>query len=454
MARTQRSGKLDTRTARLSKCPPREEPYWMRLAPGEFLGYYRASSGVAGTWRAKIRESGTGARKKCALGTADDYSDADGAHILDYSQAQAKAREWFTTARQAIGEDAPSSGPYTVADAMEAYRRDCLRRGVKRTDRMESAARLHILPALGALPVVKLSQARIERWHEALAEAAPHVRGRKTSTKPTFGPKPSSEEEKRKRKVSANRVLTVLKSALNLAKRKRRVSCPGDAWREVKPFGKADAPRVRYLTIEEQVRLVNACEPDFRKLVQGGLFTGGRYSELARVEAQDFAPENGTLFIRPGKTGKGRHVVLTEEGAAFLAEAVAGLKGSDLVFTREGFPDMRRVNPETHEVLPKIHRAWKTSDQNRPMRLACEAAGIEPMGFHQLRHSYASALINAGIPLAYVAEVLGHVDTRMVEKHYGHLAPSAVKDSIRKLAPKLGIHQAGNVAGLRIKTGA
>jgi hypothetical protein len=48
-----------------------------------------------------------------------------------------------------------------------------------------------------------------------------------------------------------------------------------------------------------------------------------------------------------------------------------------------------------------------------------------------------------------VAAALGHVDTRMVEKHYGHLAPSYTADTIRRAAPKFGIKSAGNVRPLR-----
>ena len=66
-------------------------------------------------------------------------------------------------------------------------------------------------------------------------------------------------------------------------------------------------------------------------------------------------------------------------------------------------------------------------------------AKIEAMGFHELRHTYASGLVNKGVPLAYVAAQLGHTDTTMVEKYYGHLCPSALADSIRKLAPVLKI---------------
>ena len=43
-----------------------------------------------------------------------------------------------------------------------------------------------------------------------------------------------------------------------------------------------------------------------------------------------------------------------------------------------------------------------------------------------------------GMPLMVVARNLGHVDTRMVERHYGHLAPSYVAEAVRKHAPRFG----------------
>lgn len=449
MVRTHRDGKIDSRSAR-SRLRPNREPYWSTLAPGEAMGYYRIASG-AGTWWARVRLEDRRYLKK-SIGTADDFVDADGQEVMTYAQAQAKAREWFGVARSAAGEDARQTGPYTVADAMEDYWRDCERRGVKRVDRMTCGARLHILPELGSVEVERLSQGRIERWHLALAEAAPHVRTRRFAKKPALGPKPKTEEQRRKRKATANRILTILKGALNHAKHKRRVTCSADAWREVRPFAQADAARVRYLNLEEQARLVNGCEPDFRRLVQAGLFTGARYGELTKLRLEDFDPVNESVFIQPGKSGKGRHVFLTDEGVAYFREVTAGLRGGDLLFTHEAFLDMRRVEPETQTPVAKRHRDWKASDQKRPMKAACEAAGIEPLGFHQLRHSYASALVNSGIPLAFVAQMLGHSDTRMVERHYGHLAPSAVKATLRQLAPVLGIHKSGNVESLAIKT--
>jgi integrase len=69
--------------------------------------------------------------------------------------------------------------------------------------------------------------------------------------------------------------------------------------------------------------------------------------------------------------------------------------------------------------------AWKKNDQFEPIRETCTAAKIAPrLTFHAIRHTTASLLVEKGVPLAFVAEMLGHTDTRMVSKHYAHLAKS------------------------------
>ena len=67
----------------------------------------------------------------------------------------------------------------------------------------------------------------------------------------------------------------------------------------------------------------------------------------------------------------------------------------------------------------------------------------------RLRHTWASLSVMSGVPLMVVARNLGHVDTRMVEQHYGHLAPSYVAEAIRAGAPRFGIAHRDKVVGLR-----
>lgn len=83
---------------------------------------------------------------------------------------------------------------------------------------------------------------------------------------------------------------------------------------------------------------------------------------------------------------------------------------------------------------------WKRSQQTFWMAKACVGGRIDlPIGFHGLRHTWASLAVMAGMPLMAVARALGHADTRMVERHYGHLAPDFINQAIRANAPKFGI---------------
>ena len=91
-------------------------------------------------------------------------------------------------------------------------------------------------------------------------------------------------------------------------------------------------------------------------------------------------------------------------------------------------------------------RGWKRAEQLRPMREACGRAGIAPaLGFHVLRHTHASILAMRGVPMAVIARQLGHSDTRMTERHYAHLAPNYVTDTIRANFPRLTISEARTV---------
>jgi integrase len=182
----------------------------------------------------------------------------------------------------------------------------------------------------------------------------------------------------------------------------------------------------------EAERLINTCDPEFRALVRAGLETGCRYGELTQLEVCDFNPDANTLAIRQSKSGKPRHVVLTDEGAAFFRDHCAGRNGHELMF-RHGDGS-----------------AWQRSEQARPMAEACERARIKPaISFHILRHTWASHAVMNGVPLLVVAKNLGHVDTRMVEKHYGHLAPSFIADAIRAGAPRYRVKDDKRLLPLR-----
>ena len=415
MARVVRNPKLDTRSAR-AKLALRDSPYWASLEPGCALGYRKGPKG--GVWLAKLVREGL--RRQTVLGSADDAFDADGVLAISYAQAQAKARDWFG----AVVRPTNPTGSYTVRDAITDYLDWFRATGRKSIKETRASINAFILPPLGSAEVSSLTPARLRKWHAEIAAAPPRLRT-KPGKRQNFREPSGDPEAQRRRQATANRILTVLKAALNHAWREGKVA-GDDAWRRVVPFREADAARVRYLDRDECRRLVNASAEPLRTIIRGALLTGARYSELARLHVADFHRDSGTVLVRTSKAGKVRHIELTAEGLEFFNETTAGRAGSELLFHRN-------------------NTAWGKSHQQRPLTETCRAARIIPAAsFHTLRHTYASLMVMDSVPLMVVARNLGHADTRMVEKHYGHLATSYVREAIRAASP-LGIVDAVEV---------
>ncbi|HQT59671.1 MULTISPECIES: site-specific integrase [unclassified Acidiphilium] len=426
MPRKARDERLDTRNARL-RLPVRREPYFRTIQEGRAIGYRRLAGGKAGTWIARhFDRDREPQRLYKALGNADDLLDADGFDTLSFSQAQTAAAAWFAELGRACGRVA---APLTVQAAMADYLADYRAKGGKALAGTESAINAHILPKLGDKLVGDLTPGIIRNWHRALATAAPRVRAKAGATA-TRKIDHNDADATRARRATANRVLTTLKAALNMAYRDGKVPSD-DAWRRVAPFRNAEAPRIRYLIDDEAVRLVNATGPEFRPMVVAALLTGCRYGELCRLRTGDLNAEQGSLHIRQSKTNKPRHIMLTAEAVAFFSGLSAGRKSTTLMLTRAD------------------GTAWRQSDQQRPMRAACEAGQIAPaISFHILRHTYASRLVMAGVPLGVVAAQIGDTEAT-TSKHYAHLSPGFVADSIRAAFKPLGLAAQNNVEPIR-----
>lgn len=426
MAKTVRDSRLDTRAAR-ARLAVRGKPYWRAIDPGTHLGYRKGKRG--GKWLVRWYAGDERYREEM-IGAADDGADADGIGVLSFAQAQAQARNRAAALAHAAAGLSPDRERYTVGEALEAYLKWMDHNRKSAADARNRAAAF-ILPALGKIPVRRLTTARIRDWLNALASLPPRMRTRPGSPQ-RYRDTAADPDAARKRKATSNRVLTTLKAALNMAWREGLVA-DDSPWRKVKPFPQADAARVRWLTVEESQRLMNASGPALRSLVQAALATGCRHGELARLVAADFNPHAGTVQLRHTKNGHGRHVVLTDEGIDLFKRLTAGAGGGDLLLS------------------PAAGKPWTHNLNQRPLKEACQNARIDPpISFHILRHTYASLAVMAGMPLMVLAQNLGHRDTRMVEKHYGHLAPSYVADAIRATAPRFGLGAPSNVVSLPV----
>lgn len=413
MARRIKNSKIDTRNARI-KLAASSNPYWVRIEKNAHLGYRKGKKG--GYWVARMRV-GTGF-KMHTIGAADDTADADNVTVFDYFQAQVCARTWLLEAAKA--EKGIVSENETVSEALNEY--------IAYLETHKKSAKFtryyidsQILPVLGNIRLKDLTYNQISKWHLGLA--APSV----VSTK-RGAPKNTEEGEKiRKGKSSANRVLTILKASLNMAYHKGKVSTD-TAWRRVKPFKNVDSPKIRFLSIAESGRLVNACEAEFRTLVQAGLLTGCRYGELTKLRVRDFDVDAESIFISESKNGKPRHISLDNQGLKLFRRLALGKTNEAYFFTKAD------------------GEQWGKSHQVRRIKEACQRANISPpINFHILRHTYASLMVQRDQPLPVIAALLGHSDTRVCERHYAHLSPKYIRDAVRKRFPDLGIVEDDNI---------
>lgn len=398
---------------------PRRKPYWSRLDDirGCSLGFRKSNQrrgrSATGSWVLRIRQNGKYTETSFATASDEKWLPADGATVLDYFQARAKAHDLYI---DHLSNRSNDGRILSVNDALDDYIADRERRGRDIAD-VTYRARAHIIPALGAVLLAELTAPVLERFLHDTANKPPIRRAAMYSKEVRFAEDVDMDnpDVRRRRQASANRIWSDLRAALNRAYRGGWID--RRPWTRVQIFRSTDAARKQFLALEECRKLMAGCENDFRNLVHAALVTGCRYGELCGLQVRDFDCERGLLHISKTKTGRARDVTLSDEGQG-LFRRLSGMK----------LPDA--------SLLAKADgTSWGKSEQSRRMKAVCLRAGLEPMGFHQLRHTYASLLIMNGVRTILVAQNLGHRDTRMVERHYGHLADTYKSEMIRSLSP-------------------
>lgn len=210
---------------------------------------------------------------------------------------------------------------------------------------------------------------------------------------------------------SVNRLLIMMRYIFNLA---MRWDVPGI---KVNPCKGVEQLKVnnkfeRYLSSEEGARLYEAvCHSDnpmLRYIVPMLLLTGARRNEVLSARWQDFDIDRRIWRIPKTKSGFVRHVPLSD-GALNVLQVVPRLPECEYVF----------ANPQTGKPYHSVFNAWHT---------ARKAAGLSDVRMHDLRHTHASYLVNAGRTLYEVQKILGHTQVKTTQR-YAHLSHDTLIDA-------------------------
>ncbi|MDD5008170.1 MAG: site-specific integrase [Syntrophorhabdaceae bacterium] len=214
-----------------------------------------------------------------------------------------------------------------------------------------------------------------------------------------------NEQSKVSAPATVNRKLTCLKHLLKKAVEWGKLG--DNPARNIKLL-RENNQRLRYLEKEEIKKLVDACSAHLRPIVIVGLNTGMRKSEILCLKWRDIDFEKGIIYLRDTKNGDNREVYLNELAKKALI-AVRKHPNSPYVFCGPN------GKPYTN-----VRRSFFT---------ALKKCGINDFHFHDLRHTFASQLVMAGIDLNTVRDLMGHKSIEMTLR-YAHLSPDHKKRAI------------------------
>lgn len=266
----------------------------------------------------------------------------------------------------------------------------------KRPENTDSVLKNHILPRWGKLRLDEIKQRDIAKWFAEKREA---------------GLSPSTIEK----------IRVIFNRSFELA---AQWEIPGGHHNPVRgvPRKKFTNARERFLTAEESDRLIKAASASLNSqlgsIVALLLYTGARKTELLHATWAHVDIERRKWYIPDTKTGKPRFVPLSQAALDVIGKLPKWEKCPWLL-----------PNPETRKPYTDIKRPWDT---------VREAAGLPGLRIHDLRHSAASFMINAGIDLYTVGRVLGHADHQSTMR-YSHLTNDTLLAAVEAGAAKMGV---------------
>lgn len=227
----------------------------------------------------------------------------------------------------------------------------------------------------------------------------------------------SRRQAEGRKPATINRAVATLKHMLTKAVEWEKVD--EDKVKKVRKVKllKENNTRTRFISKEECRALIAECAPYLKPIVQTALYTGMRKQEILGLTWDRVDFNHGYIELDKTKNGDKRHIPISLPLRTVLEElAGTNLDGHKHVFhDREGnrYQDVKRGFPG-----------------------ACKRAGITDFTFHDLRHTFASHLVMAGIDLTTISKLLGHKDLTMTLR-YAHLAPDHLAKAVEVLGNRL-----------------
>lgn len=215
---------------------------------------------------------------------------------------------------------------------------------------------------------------------------------------------------------SVNRVVILLRYIYNIAIRSEIAGISKNPTAGI-PILEENNKKERYLTAEEARKLVSAlkgsCNQMLQYIIPMLILTGARKMEVQCARWEDINWEQRIWRIPLSKSGKARHVPISD-GALILLETIPRIEGCQWIFP----------NPKTHKPYQNFYGSWHT---------ARKSVGLDDVRIHDLRHSFASFLVNSGRSLYEVQRILGHTQISTTQR-YAHLS----QDSLLNAANEIG----------------
>jgi len=219
---------------------------------------------------------------------------------------------------------------------------------------------------------------------------------------------------------SANRLLIMMRYIFNLAIRWDVAGITTNPTKNV-PLMPEHNKRERYLRHDEARSLYESVcrspNPMLKQIVAMLILTGCRKREVLDAKWEDFDFERRLWRIPTTKLGKPRHVPLSD-GALSILQNTPRLDKCPWVF----------ANRKTKKPFVSIFSAWDTARRK---------AGLADVRIHDLRHSFASLLINSGRSLYEVQKLLGHTQIKTTQR-YAHLAPETLLEATNAATRAVG----------------